>query len=146
MKSTRVLYHWTYILMSTIVSTIVLFYYVKALPELISNDTIIKETCMCSGQILWQGIILIVFLKKKIAMYLYQMITVSLLGSLALIPILILHHQVSLGLEIRVGLFFIVVCCMIMDHYRRVKKLELPSYLTATWVVYRILWLPVLLL
>lgn len=145
MHTTKITYYWIYIIIATLVSSITLFYLAKAIPELIPDDNLTKETLMCSGQILWQGMILLVFIKKNVTRYLYQMITVSLLGSLALIPLIIWHEQTLLTLETRVGFFFIVVFCMILDHFRRVKKLELPFYLTATWVLYRILWLPILL-
>ena len=131
--------------MATIVSTIVLFYYAKELPELIPNDNLTKEMIMCSGQLIWQGAILLLWIKRKVRSYLFQMITVSLLGSIALIPFIIWYHYQSISIELRVLFFLLIVSCMIIEHSRRVKKLTLPSYLTITWVAYRIFWLPILL-
>lgn len=145
MKIRSISYQWIYILFATTISTIVLFYYAKELPELIPNDNLTKEMIMCSGQLLWQGSIVLIFIKRKIHNYLYQMITVSLLGSLALIPMILVYRQTLIGIEIKIFLFLLVVCAMIIEHARRVKKLGLPSYLTVTWIVYRILWLPLLL-
>ncbi|MBQ4821496.1 hypothetical protein [Aquimarina sp. MMG016] len=138
-------YRLVYILIATIISSIVLFYFAKAIPELIPNDNMIKEVFMCSGQIFWQDTILMLCIKKKMIIYLYQMITVSLLGSLLLIPLLIIHQQLDISLKIRIGGFLAIVLGMIIDHFRRVKKLTLPSYLTITWILYRALWLPILL-
>ncbi|WP_298542984.1 hypothetical protein [uncultured Aquimarina sp.] len=138
-------YQWMYIIIATTISTVVLFYYTKELPELIPNDNLTKEMIMCSGQLLWQGSIILIFIKRKLHIYLYNMITVSLLGSLALIPMIFLFQKESISIEIRILLFLLVVLLMIIEHARRVKKLALPSYLTLTWITYRILWLPILL-
>ncbi|WP_378177968.1 hypothetical protein [Aquimarina sp. SS2-1] len=138
-------YQWMYIIIATVLSTVVLFYYAKALPELIPNDNLTKEMIMCSGQLLWQGSIILIFIKRKLHTYLSHMITVSLLGSLALIPLIFLFQKDPISIEIRILLFLLVVLAMIIEHARRVKKLALPSYLTITWITYRILWLPILL-
>ncbi|WP_299215767.1 hypothetical protein [uncultured Aquimarina sp.] len=138
-------YQWMYIIIATVISTVVLFYYAKALPELIPNDNLTKEMIMCSGQLLWQGSIILIFIKRKLHTYLYNMITVSLLGSLALIPMIFLFQKEQISMEIRILLFLLVVVLMIIEHARRVKKLALPFYLTLTWITYRILWLPILL-
>jgi len=145
MNLARITYQWMYIIIATVISTVVLFYYAKALPELIPNDNLTKEMIMCSGQLLWQGSIILIFIKRKLHTYLYNMITVSLFGSLALIPMIFLFRKESISIEIRIILFLLVVVLMIIEHARRVKKLALPSYLTITWITYRILWLPILL-
>ncbi|WP_299188402.1 hypothetical protein [uncultured Aquimarina sp.] len=145
MSLLQITYRWIYIIIATLLSTLVLYHYAKELPELIPNDNLIKEIVMCSGQLVWQGSIIMIFIKKKIHSYLYNMISVSLLGSLALIPLILLYKQEVIVLEIKILLFLLVVCLMILDHTRRVKKLKLPGYLTATWITYRLLWLPILL-
>ncbi|MBW1296728.1 hypothetical protein [Aquimarina litoralis] len=143
--TTKLTYQWSYIIIATMISTIVLFYYTKELPELIANDRLSKEITMCSGQLVWQGGIILLFIKRKIHTYLCHMITVSLLGSLALIPLLLLYKVTLIDLEVKIFLFLLVVSIMIIEHARRVKKLQLPSYLTVTWMLYRIAWLPILL-
>lgn len=143
--TTKIIYQWSYIVIATIISTITLFYYAKELPELITNDKLSKEIVMCTGQLIWQGGIMVLFIKRKIHTYLYHMITVSLLGSLVLIPLLFLYNVALISWELKVLLFLMVVILMIIEHARRVKKLKLPSYLTVTWVLYRLAWLPILL-
>ncbi|WP_299608533.1 hypothetical protein [uncultured Aquimarina sp.] len=143
--TTKIIYQWSYIGIATLISTITLFYYAKELPELITNDKLSIEIVMCAGQLIWQGGIIMLCIKRKIHTYLYHMITVSLLGSLVLIPLLFLYQVALISVEIKVLLFLIVVSLMIIEHARRVKKLKLPSYLTATWVLYRLAWLPILL-
>ncbi len=115
-------YQSIYIIIATILSTITLFYYAKALPELIPNDNLTKEMIMCSGQLVWQGCIILVFIKRKILLYLFHMITVSLLGSFALIPMILYYQQEPTTMEIRIALFLFIVCLMIIEHARRVKR------------------------
>ncbi|WP_025743991.1 hypothetical protein [Aquimarina pacifica] len=136
---------WGYILMAACTSSIILYYYAKSIPSVIPKDNLLKEICMCSGQILWQGIIMRLWVKGEITKYLSQMITISLLGSLALIPIIILNSRAEIGLEFKMTGFFLIVACMIIEHARRVKKIALPEYLTYTWILYRIFWIPLLL-
>ncbi len=145
MKRSTIIYTWIYIIIAAGISTIILFFYAKALPELILDSSLEKEMFMCSGQIVWQGIILSLFITKKVTRYICHMITISLLGSLFLIPLILLYQLKVVSLEIRVLLFLLVVLFMILEHSRRVQKLKLPNYLTITWIFYRILWLPILL-
>lgn len=145
MNSRQIIWRWMYILSATLISTIVLYYYGKALPELIPETNLTKEIVMCSGQLVWQGSIILFFIRKKIHLYLFNMITVSLLGSIVLLPILFIDTQPFITIEIKVVFFLFVVGLMIIEHARRVKKLQLPVYLTITWVCYRILWVPILL-
>ncbi|WP_344925684.1 hypothetical protein [Aquimarina addita] len=145
MNTKTLIYQWSYIVIATIISSIALYYYAHMLPELIPNENLTKEVFMCAGQILWQGTILFIFVRKKITTYLFQMITVSLIGSLALIPLLIVNEYFIISIKTNVLFFLFIVLFMITEHARRVKKLNLPFYLTISWVMYRILWIPILL-
>ncbi len=145
MKSRSTMFCWIYILLATFVSSIALYYYTVSIPEIIPKDNLFKEIFMCSGQILWQAFIVRIWIIKEITSYIYQMITVSLFGSLALTPLIILESQIKIPLEIRVGLFLMIVLGMIIEHARRVKNMGFPKYLTYTWVLYRVFWLPILL-
>ncbi|MDY8134488.1 hypothetical protein [Aquimarina sp. 2201CG5-10] len=133
MNTHSITYQWVYIIIATVISTITLFYYSKAIPEIIPDDKLILEFLMCSGQIFWQGMIILIFINKKIiTSYIYNMITISLLGSLMLIPFLIMNQKSTFSVEIRVFYFFVVISIMIIEHIRRIKKLGLPTYLTWT--------------
>jgi hypothetical protein len=63
--------------------------------------------------------------------------TVSLVGSLLLLPILILNLVVNIPEFVTLGWFGITVLLMLVEHSRELKKLELPFYLSITWVIYR---------
>lgn len=73
------------------------------------------------------------------------MITLSFLGSLSLIPILFINTLINIPTTLNIIYFSIVVICMILEHARRVRHLNLNVYLTLTWILYRIIWLPILI-
>ena len=101
---------------------------------------------MCGGQIVFQGLVLLLFVKDKILSYIGNMITVSLIGSLLLIPILLASIIAVTGTVFLVSYFLLVVGFMILQHQERVSNLQLPTYLTLTWILYRLLWVPILTL
>lgn len=137
-------YRWLYIVFATVVSTTVLQAYSKLLPTIVSLDNHLWEFLMCGGQIVFQGLILLFFVKDKILSYIGNMITVSLIGSLLLMPILLASIIAVPGTIFLVGYFLLVVVFMVLLHQERVSNLQLPTYLTITWILYRLLWIPIL--
>lgn len=94
---------------------------------------------MAFGQIVFQSLFLLKFDKKTIINYGGNLMTVSLMGSLILLPVLILNHFINLPEMFVLGWFGITVLIMCAEHFRRVKVLKLPFYLSYTWILYRIL-------
>ena len=85
------------------------------------------------------------FEKKIILNYIGNLMTVSLMGSLLLIPILILNVFFNVPQLITLGWLGITVLTMLIEHSRRIKLLELPFYLSITWVIYRMIALIIIL-
>ncbi len=139
-------YRWLYIVFATVVSTLVLYAYSKLLPTIVNPSNPLIEFLMCGGQIVFQGLIILLFVKDKILSYLGNMITVSLIGSLLLIPIILASVIAVPSTIFLIGYFLLVVMLMVLQHQERVRNLELPSYLTLTWILYRLLWIPILIL
>ena len=69
--------------------------------------------------------------------YYYNMLLVSLMGSLLLWPLLIVNHFYICGDVINLLYFFAVVLFMFFEHKRRVAVLQLPVFISYTWVLYR---------
>jgi hypothetical protein len=69
--------------------------------------------------------------------YYYNMLLVSLLGSLLLWPLLITNHFYTCSDTNNLIYFFAVVLLMFLEHKRRVAKLLLPVFISYTWVLYR---------
>lgn len=101
-----------------------------------------RELTVCLGQILWQAIFLKVYLKDKIWDYLGNMMTVSLIGTLLLIPALITNFSPIFYLIY----FGIVVFIMFLEHIRRCKILKLNYFPTISWMLFRITALTIIIL
>lgn len=100
------------------------------------------EMAIVTGQIIFQ----VPFIWKKstfeIIRYQYNMLLISLLGSILLWPIIIINERHIQSQTVNLIYFFSVVSIMFLVHVQRVKKLELPTYLCFTWVLYRLIILP----
>lgn len=101
-----------------------------------------REFAVCLGQILWQTLFLKAYLKEKIWDYLGNMMTVSLIGTLLLIPALITSFSPVFYLIY----FGIVVFIMFLEHIRRCKILKLNYFPTISWILFRITALAIIIL
>ncbi len=105
-------------------------------PKLWQNLTpnFYRELSVCLAQIFWQTLFLKSFLKDNFWNYLGNMMTVSLLGTLLLIPALFLNFN-----ELFFGVyFFLVVSVMFFEHFRRCKILKLGFLPTFSWLIFRL--------
>ncbi|NQY05468.1 MAG: hypothetical protein HRT68_04495 [Flavobacteriaceae bacterium] len=134
-----------YIPVCVLFSSIILMLYSDLLTPYITKSSFGRELIMCSGQLLFQGFILNFIIKKFTFMYLKEMITISLFGAIFLICPLVVNQIWEIPSFYYLGYFGLVVIVMILDHKRRVEELRLPSYLTLTWLLYRLLWIPLLI-
>ena len=96
------------------------------------------------GQIVFQGLIVAMVKRDRWIHYLGNVMTISLGGALLLTPMLLLSVWVDIPL-LYIIYFTIVVGLMFLEHLRRVKILELPWFISATWVLYRIIVLLIIL-
>ncbi|MDQ0595136.1 hypothetical protein QFZ37_003505 [Chryseobacterium ginsenosidimutans] len=101
----------------------------------------LREFTVCLGQIVWQTLFLRSYLKEKLWNYLGNMMTVSLIGTLLLIPALFLNLN-SILLIIYFG---IVVTIMFLEHVRRCKILKLNFLPTISWTVFRMIALAIII-
>ncbi len=69
--------------------------------------------------------------------YYFNMLLVSLIGSLLLWPLLVINQFYYCNDYINLFYFFSIVLLMFFEHKRRVAKLLLPVYISYTWVLYR---------
>lgn len=140
-------YRWFYIIFCVLTSSFILNHFSPLLSAYINSSNFTRELLMCGGQILFQGIILLAFKKDNILHYLGNMITISLMGSLAIIPLLIINTYILEIAPIYSLIYFgLVILFMVFEHQRRVTFLQLPKYLTLTWILYRMLWIPILMI
>ncbi len=116
----------------------VLAEYVRGVSHLVSIDYNNKvELIVVFGQIAFQFLFIWKQNREKQLNYLFNLMIVSLIGALLLLPFLIWKHFYFSSDFVTVIYFFLVVSVMFFDHKRRVKQLGLPWYLSYTWVLYR---------
>ncbi len=137
-------YRFIYIVLATICSAFTLFNFSELLTKL-PKTNISREFILAIGQMVFQSLFLLNKDKKTILNYLGNLMTVSILGSIILLPIIILNLIVKLPEIIILGWFACTVLIMFLEHSRRIKILELPKHLTYTWVLYRIIALVIIL-
>ena len=137
-----------FIALSWLFTSLTLTYYSALLVDFIGATNFGREFIICGGQIVFQFILLILF-RKKISLiinYLAQMMGVSLIGSILLVPALAIHYFFPLiNPLVFLAWFMLVVGIMLVEHLRRVKNIQAPKWLSATWVVYRIIVLVIIL-
>jgi len=137
-------YRITYIIFATLVTAFVLYNY-SGLIVMLPAGNFNRELLLAAGQVAFQGMF---FIKKDTKMainYFGNLITVSLMGSLLLVPLLLLAQFIALHQIIALCWFGLTATFMFIEHYRRVITLELPHYLCLTWVLYRIIALALIL-
>jgi len=101
-----------------------------------------REFTICIGQIVWQIVFLKFYLKDKTWNYLGNMMTVSLIGTLLLVPSLFLN----LNSAFSIVYFGIVVFIMFLEHMRRCRILKLNFFPTLSWTIFRMIVLALILL
>ena len=137
-------YRYIYILFTAIVTSIVLFKFSKTISS-IPESNFIRECLIALGQIGFQALFISKLKTQKQLTYVGNLMTISLLGSLILIPVLIINSFFSLPEIGLLAWFGLTVSIMLHEHIRRVRLLELKSYLSFTWVIYRLLILVLIL-
>jgi hypothetical protein len=145
--SVNLKYRWLFIVLVAIFSSIVINSYSVKMLALIGQKTDLpRELLMCLGQIAWQFIFLNVLLKGKMIDYIGNMITVSLIGTILLIPMLVIGKLFDLNGYIYLGYFMMVVGIMLLEHMRRCKILGIGLWPSISWVMYRTAFLGILIL
>lgn len=137
----NVKYRIVYILLGALFSSWVIYNYSMSINQMMGwGSSIYRELIMCFGQIIWQAIFLSQMLKNKFWDYLGNMMTVSLMGTLLLLPLLFFNINPIFHLVY----FMMVVGVMLLEHLRRCKILEVGIKPTISWVSYRVLALGVI--
>lgn len=139
------LYRWLYIALATLVSALVLSRFAEFLHTQSWMSTQPgREAAIAIGQLVWQGLLVWLLFRQNTLDYLGNLATISLIGSLLLLPVLPLLEAGVLSPLLGILSFGIAVGFMLREHLRRTKLLQLPFWLTGTWVLYRLLLLFIL--
>jgi hypothetical protein len=145
--NTNLTYRWIYIVIIALFSSVIINKYSVKLNEIIGQKSnLTRELIMCFGQIVWQYVFLKQLIKAKMIDYLGNMITVSMIGTLLLLPMLLLGGIFDLNGYCYIIYFMLVVGIMLIEHMRRCKILEIGYWPTISWLLYRMIFLSVLIL
>ena len=131
-------YRWIYIAFASVVTIFVLRKF-SNLIDVSTKSSISINFFLAVGQLVFQTLFLMKMDKKTIVNYIGNLMTVSLMGSLLLLPILVLNSIFDIPQWVYFGWFALALTAMFFEHSRRVKLLEMPFYLSITWVIYSII-------
>lgn len=138
-------YRWAYIIISWLITAVVLTFYSRFLYPLIPASTMSREFLICGGQIIFQWAVVRLINKERVLHYLGNMMTVSFMGGLLLLPVMLLT---AFGIEsayLYAAWFLMVAGVMLLEHMRRVKILGIHWSASVSWVLYRIIVLLIIL-
>jgi hypothetical protein len=140
----NVKYRLLYIAFVAILSSIVLYHYNQPINAAMDwQNHLGREFLICIGQIVWQTLFLNRLLKDKLLDYLGNMMTVSMIGTLLLLPMLLIKDIWPFYYLVYFG---IVVSFMLWEHLRRSKILQIGYYPTISWILYRVFALAIIVL
>lgn len=129
-------YRIAYLIFAGLVTAFVLNAYAARIDG-IPQGNFGRELVLAFGQVLFQWIFLQARDHKNRLNYAGNLMTVSLMGALLLVPVLALDSLVALPQFIIVGWFGLAVLVMFTEHLRRIRLLRLPVLLCLTWIIYR---------
>ena len=140
-------YRWSYIIFAAIFTGLVLNQFAFHLNAKLGwEHTWIREFMVCLGQIGWQLVAISFFNKNKTLEYLGNMSTVSMIGGILLLPVILVNYYFPITLIGLIAMFGIVVSIMFFEHIRRCKLLGVPFAMTISWVGFRTVVLGIVLL
>lgn len=139
-------YRIAYILFAWLIASLVLTAYAARLTPFIPQTTFSREFIICGGQILFQLVFVRFMTRDRLMHYIGNMMTVSLIGALLLLPILIVGNVFTLTQPLIYAIWFaLVVTFMLAIHWKRTKMLGISWFASVTWVAYRVLVLWIVL-
>jgi predicted DCC family thiol-disulfide oxidoreductase YuxK len=137
-------YRIAYLIFTWIVVSLVLTSYSRLLVPVIPETNFYREFAVCGGQIVFQSLVLTLIRRDRLVHYAGNMMTISLAGAILLMPALIIGNAGMISPPgFFTGWFLIVAALMFLEHMRRTTILEIHWIVSATWVIYRlmVLWI-----
>jgi predicted DCC family thiol-disulfide oxidoreductase YuxK len=133
-------YRWAYIIFTALFTSLILNIYCESIFENVFGlgPSFYRELLVCFGQIIWQSLVFYKWDKEYKMEYLGNMMTVSFIGAILLIPYLLIDKIFDIQYIMDIIYFFIVVNIMLLEHMRRCKILGLGWSPSISWVAYRL--------
>ncbi|HEV7330047.1 MAG TPA: DCC1-like thiol-disulfide oxidoreductase family protein [Flavisolibacter sp.] len=132
-------YRMAYLVFTCLIAAFVLHRYSLRLHAILPPSGFGRELLVCAGQLVWQGVAVRFIDRKKAWDYLGNLMTISLAGSLLLGGVMMFGNLFSVqNAFFYLVVFAVTVGLMLLEHVRRTRILELNWKLSATWVLYRL--------
>lgn len=133
-------YRLLFLLLTAVFTAMVLYRFISPVLQFNHLDTgLTQELLVVTGQIGFQSTVLLALKQKNIFQYLGNMMTVSAIGALLLVPAILYFQFAGFNLYAALAWFAGVVGFMFLLHLKRCKKLGLGLGISLSWVFYRIL-------
>lgn len=124
-------YRTSFIAFATLCTSAVLFQYLKMILFL-PKATFVRALLLATGKIGFQCMFIQKFNKQQQFNYGENLVVLSILGSLLLLPILVLNRFIILNPYLILGWFALTVNVMLLEHCRRIRFLKMFKFLTIT--------------
>lgn len=125
-------YRLLYVTAVALLSCLVIFSFTDGINYQMGwNSSLTRELFVCFGQIIWQILFFGKILKERLWEYIGNLSTVSLIGTILLLP------GFFFNTDIRVIWFTLTVLLMTLEHLRRSKLLQIGLWPTVSWLAYR---------
>ncbi|MES2484791.1 MAG: hypothetical protein V4581_02430 [Bacteroidota bacterium] len=134
-------YRIAYLIFTGLATALVLFGYSHLISLYAPAKPFYAELLIAFLQIPFQWMFVYKLSKQEAINYFGNVMTVSLFGSLLLLPAIIGNLFIHIPQQIALYWFGITALIIFAEHYRRVKLLGLPKRLCVTWLGYRVLLL-----
>lgn len=128
-------YRIAYLVFTCLVTAYILCFYAKLMAGPLPEGTVYREFLICGGQIFFQGMIISFLNKGKRWDYLGNMMTISFIGALLLLPGLLVANWFKLNPIYYIAWFMCVAGIMFLLHIKRSKIMEIGIALTCSWVL-----------
>jgi len=138
-------YRVLYILFTWIFTSFVLLKFSYHITKFIPESNFGREFFICGGQIVFQSLILIRYSSRQKMDYLGNMMTISFLGSLLIYVGIGLGNKLNFSENAFIIYFLTVAFFMFIEHFRRMKLIQMPKTVSYTWLIYRLIILFIIL-
>lgn len=130
-------YRMLYLAVAWVVSVLLWSQFLGLLKVPISFNRISAVFLLLGGSIVFQWIILMGLNREKLMDYLGNLLTVSLIGALMLLPAIVLNALFAVQSASVFTVYLVVVILLqLLEHLRRMHVLELSILPTFTWLIY----------
>jgi hypothetical protein len=133
-------FRWVYIFFTWLCTSIVLTIYSRHLDGIIPASRFFREFMVCGGQILFQSVFLVLIKKDSLVEYIGNMMTISFAGALSLLFVSGIFQVFGVKNPLVFAVAFLSDAgLMFLEHWRRMKLLDIHWFASISWVLYRVL-------